>query len=74
VVDSNDRERILEARDELHRMLSEVNIKVLQNFLFNIKVKYFCDHINNNKHLHCRMNFVMPLYLYLPISKTFQML
>jgi len=24
VVDSNDRERILEARDELHRMLSEV--------------------------------------------------
>lgn len=25
MVDSNDRERILEARDELHRMLSEVS-------------------------------------------------
>ncbi|RDX90281.1 ADP-ribosylation factor 2, partial [Mucuna pruriens] len=33
VVDSNDRERILEARDELHRMLSEVNSELLLNFI-----------------------------------------
>jgi ADP-ribosylation factor 1/2 len=26
VVDSNDRERVVEARDELHRMLNEVSI------------------------------------------------
>jgi GTPase SAR1 family protein len=29
VVDSNDRERVVEARDELHRMLNEVMIFVV---------------------------------------------
>ena len=31
VVDSNDRDRIVEARDELHRMLNEVIIRLLLN-------------------------------------------
>ena len=29
VVDSNDRDRVVEARDELHRMLNEVTCRVL---------------------------------------------
>lgn len=33
VVDSNDRDRVVEARDELHRMLNEVPIKKNLSFL-----------------------------------------
>jgi len=36
VVDSNDRERILEARDELHRMLREVSNLLYVN-IFNFR-------------------------------------
>jgi len=33
VVDSNDRDRVVEARDELHRMLNEVVISFNSHFL-----------------------------------------
>jgi len=33
VVDSNDRDRVVEARDELHRMLNEVNLSSISNRL-----------------------------------------
>jgi hypothetical protein len=38
VVDSNDRDRIVEARDELHRMLSEVSHAVMHHFEFGCGV------------------------------------
>jgi len=38
VVDSNDRDRIVEARDELHRMLSEVSHAVMHPFEFGCGV------------------------------------
>ena len=34
VVDSNDRDRVVEARDELHRMLNEVSVRSHLKFLF----------------------------------------
>ena len=48
MVDSNDRDRVVEARDELHRMLNEVtvdyNIGLLVLFLV-IGVFNLCDYI-----------------------------
>ncbi len=38
VVDSNDRDRVVEARDELHRMLNEVNCSL--SLFFAIAVPY----------------------------------
>ncbi len=38
MVDSNDRDRIVEARDELHRMLSEVSHAVMHPFEFGCGV------------------------------------
>jgi len=40
VVDSNDRDRIVEARDELHRMLNEViyDRRILAFFVFHNEV------------------------------------
>ncbi len=38
MVDSNDRDRIVEARDELHRMLSEVSHAVMHHFEFGCGV------------------------------------
>jgi len=45
VVDSNDRDRVVEARDELHRMLNEVNIqcyreRVLLHSFVSLKILY----------------------------------
>ena len=52
MVDSNDRDRVVEARDELHRMLNEVstdcNLK-LNIFLLvsSLMIDGYCDHFIN---------------------------
>ncbi|KAJ6930179.1 LOW QUALITY PROTEIN: hypothetical protein NC652_013888 [Populus alba x Populus x berolinensis] len=90
VVDSNDKERVTEARDELHRMLSEVRCIVqnnLKQLLFSLTSRYLrksCTRSHCGKKLrinctsiscyYCRMNCVMRHCSFLPISKTFQML
>ena len=51
VIDSNDRERVGEARDELHRMLQEDELRdaVLLIFANKQVIKLFCVfYINNN--------------------------
>ena len=40
VVDSNDRDRVVEARDELHRMLNEVSF--IDAFHYYIVIKSMC--------------------------------
>lgn len=40
VVDSNDRERVVEARDELHRMLNEVMIFVVDLQIFGCSIVF----------------------------------
>lgn len=67
-MDSNDRDRVSEARGELHRMLSEVSF--LQ-FLLRIIIRTILQ--NTNVLLCCcRMNSVKQHCLCLPTSKIFQ--
>ena len=44
MVDSNDRDRVVEARDELHRMLNEV----IGNISCSIQLEFSCIPIMNN--------------------------
>lgn len=46
VVDSNDRDRVVEARDELHRMLNEV---------FSFEIGYYNCFCNSPFHISTRM-------------------
>ncbi len=56
VVDSNDRDRIGEARDELHRMLNEVCCKLLQSCCYAC-TRYWRA-IGASKSSHCRRRVV----------------
>lgn len=70
VVDSNDRDRVVEARDELHRMLNEVITCALENLFTGM---WLCAH-NCRYATDCRMNYVMLCCLCLLTSKIFRML
>lgn len=77
VVDSNDRERVVEARDELHRMLNEVSLIDTYLQFFNSSFEYswfwlFLMFFFSPK-IGDRMSCVMLCYWCLQTSKISQM-
>ena len=80
VVDSNDRDRVVEARDELHRMLNEVpslTCSLIVNPITLLPLVLCYTYDNNQTDLLmlviCRMSFVMQYFLCLLTSRIFQM-
>ena len=88
VVDSNDRDRVVEARDELHRMLNEVpyyyssltcSLIVNPITLLPLVLCYTYDSNQTRKLTDllmiviCRMSFVMQYFLCLLTSRISQM-
>ena len=69
VVDSNDRERVSDAREELNRMLQEDELKDACLLVFaNKQVRFdwhrFCPLPKSNKHQHTGCPFLTGFYLF----------